>query len=292
MGQTVALKQVPGPPRKAYANGSLPSKVKRFIEVGSDTLSYKTRSHNHRSIINAYLVATFLEEAALCPQSMKRNAGLRDLAQRLHLWPGDIASQLRKDATQAVELLEKYVRDLLNEEMKYANRSATKELEGPEVEGTRRVKEMMDMKEEAIIDLDSLKYELLAQVNATSQYYDEEYELYDLTPFIPGFTSTRNKERSDGWEVMAERDDILAEEQLLSHTKKAALSAIDIYLEKARIVIELRKNIVEDDSLEDLRENLNKMLDIQTAFDVLEDKIFGLLENRDKVQKAWDERFD
>jgi hypothetical protein len=199
---------------------------------------------------------------------------------------------LRKDAIQAVELLDKYVRDLLNEEMKYVNRITTKEFEGSGAEGTTCLKEMMKMKEEAVADLDSLKYELLEQVNASSQSYDKEYEFHDLTPFIPGFTSTRNKERKDDWEAMAERDDIPGEEQLLSPTKKAALSAIDTYLEKARIAIELRKNIVEDDALEDLRGNLDRILDIQTAFNALEDKIFGLLENRDKVYEDWDERFD
>jgi hypothetical protein len=54
-------------------------------------------------------VATFLEEASKYVPPMKRDAGLRDLAQRLHLWPGDMAMQLQRDAVQAIDLLEKYI---------------------------------------------------------------------------------------------------------------------------------------------------------------------------------------
>jgi hypothetical protein len=104
-------------PLQNYQRGYLPNKIQQFIEATYETNAYQLRSHSHHSLSNAYMMATWLEDASQPGSALKRDAGLRDLAQRLHLWPGDIAAELQRDALKALSLLEKYIRDGLATEI-------------------------------------------------------------------------------------------------------------------------------------------------------------------------------
>jgi hypothetical protein len=175
--------------KTTYQLGSLPKQIKQFIEASSDTNAYRQRSHSYHSLLNAYMVATFLEEASQYIPPMKRDAGLRDLAQRLHLWPGDMAMQLQRDALQAIELLNKYVEESLIEELKFVERSSTQCTNS--VRGSaRRVEEMTEMRQSAVESLSRLKSELKERVSKHHlDFSSTDLELHDLSPFIPGFTS-------------------------------------------------------------------------------------------------------
>ena len=108
-----------------YIPGSLTSKIQQFIEATSSTTAYTQRSHCHCSLLNTNVVATFLEEATQYVPPMKRDAGLHHLAQRLQLWPGDMAMELQRDALIAINLLEKYIQQALLTEPNYVTKSNT-----------------------------------------------------------------------------------------------------------------------------------------------------------------------
>lgn len=291
----------------AYTNGSLPQKVKEFLEASSDTTTFRQRSHPHRSIINAYMVATFLEEASQSHQPLKRDAGLRNLAQRLHLWPGDVARELQRDALKATELLTNYVKESLTAEVKFVHRVSTKGFEPLNDPSLHKVRDMEVTHRHALRDLESLKFELLAHIKDPQLYSPAaENELHDLAPFIPGFTSTKktampkdvertddkgkNAQMTEGNHAMKDSKLIAASKfeldkrQSMSLLKLAALSAIDQYLEKAKIAVQLYNDIISDESLHDLSEHSSGMLEIQDAFEAMGDKIFELLEAEGRAE--------
>lgn len=296
-----------GPLLLPYTNGSLPKKVREFLEASSDTTAFKQRSHPHRSIINTYMVVTFLEEASESRQPLKRDAGLRDLAQRLHLWPGDVARELQRDALQATELLTNYVKESLATEVKFVDRVSTKEFEPLNDASLHRLRDMEATHNDVLNDLDSLKFELLAHIKDPQLFLPAaENELHDLAPFIPGFTSTkktvmpkdidqiddRTKEPvlMEGQLAIKEKALITASEpelnkiETMSSLKLAALNAIDQYLEKAKIATRLYNDIISDDSLHDLSEHSSGMLEIQDAFEEMGNMIFDLLEAERKAE--------
>jgi hypothetical protein len=139
------------------------------------------------------MIVIFLEEASEYVPPMKRDAGLRDLAQRLHLWPGDMAMELQRDALISIELLEKYVQQSLSTELKFAEKTQiSSQYEEEVAQAKHRVEEMSELKEDAMRDLQLLKAELKEQILKQHLAFSSmDLELHDLAPFIPGFTSAQ-----------------------------------------------------------------------------------------------------
>lgn len=107
------------------------------------------------SSLNAYIVAVFLQGSIIENVSpLKRNAGLRDLSHKLHIWPGDIAMGLRRDALKSIDLLETYVKESLASEMRYVENIAA---QGPDTPGGRKeihVPRMTLLNHQAVVALE------------------------------------------------------------------------------------------------------------------------------------------
>jgi hypothetical protein len=269
-----------------YHLGSLPKKIKQFIEASADTDAYHQRSHSHHSLLNAYMVATFLEEASQYVPPMKRDAGLRDLAQRLHLWPGDMAMQLQRDALQAIDLLERYIQQSLAEELKYVERSSVTWDVGDGLQ--EKVQDMTQMKEAALEDLGQLKCELREQLSKHDlDFTSTDLELHDLSPFIPGFTSARAKgphviakpqvsSSSQSVEDLSISFNLLINSGL-SPERTDALAAIKNFRNTVNSVTEDFADIIENGSMKVLEERVVKMADIQEAFERMVTEFYRLL---------------
>ena len=269
-----------------YRLGSLPLKIKRFIEASSDTDAYHQRSHAHHSLLNAYMVATFLEEATQYVPPMKRDAGLRDLAQRLHLWPGDMAMQLQRDALKAIDLLESYVQQSLTEELKFVERSsaAWDVGDGPQ----ERVRDMTQTKEEVLEDLGQLKHELREQVlKHHLDFASTDLELHDLSPFIPGFTSARAKgphslAKTPEFSQKQSVADLSASFNLLTNSglspkRTEALAAIENFRDTVNSVACDFAGVIGNGSIKVLEERVAEMANIQEAFERMGTKLYQLL---------------
>jgi hypothetical protein len=272
-----------------YQLGSLPKKIKQFIEASSDTDAYRQRSHSHHSLLNAYMVAIFLEEASQYVPPMKRDAGLRDLAQRLHLWPGDMAMQLQRDALQVIELLDKYVEESLTEELKFVERSSTQGTDSAR-SSTRRVEEMTEMKQSAVEDVHRLKSELKEQVSKHNlDFSSTDLELHDLSPFIPGFTSARAKathtvtqkpspSSSKSGSIAGRSTSFnLLVNSGLSPERTEALSACENFKGTVKWVVEEFTDIIEPGSMRALERKIENMGDIQEALERMGTRLFRLL---------------
>ncbi|KAG4434629.1 hypothetical protein IFR05_009893 [Cadophora sp. M221] len=176
------------------ATSSLPTKIQQFIEINSGTSAYQARSYTHQSLVNSYMVATFLEEANQSVPSLKRNSGLRDLAQRLLLWPSDITMELQRDALKAVELLETYIKGSLDAEVKFVEGLEKKKRDAGFETVEKGGLELGMVRDDALRDLGVLKVQLKKQIlndDADEALEVGEFELHDLAPFIPGFTTSR-----------------------------------------------------------------------------------------------------
>ncbi|PMD64658.1 uncharacterized protein K444DRAFT_625322 [Hyaloscypha bicolor E] len=269
-----------------YRLGSLPMKIKRFIEASSDTDAYHQRSHSHHSLLNAYMVATFLEEASQYVPPMKRDAGLRDLAQRLHMWPGDMAMQLQRDALKAINLLERYIRQSLAEELKFVERSsAARDVgDGPQ----ERVRDMTQTIEEALEDLGQLKHELREQVlKHHLDFASTDLELHDLSPFIPGFTSARAKgphplaktpesSRKQSVADLSASFNLLTDSGL-SPKRIEALAAIENFRDTVNSIACDFADIIGNGSMKALEERVVEMANIQEAFERMGIRLYRLL---------------
>jgi hypothetical protein len=276
----------------SYQLGSLPTKIRKFIEVSSDADAYRNRSHSHHSLVNAYMVATFLEEASQYVPPMKRDAGLRDLAQRLHLWPGDMAMQLQRDSLQAIELLEKYIQQSLTEELRFVERSSAQAADAtPSRQKT--VELMSEMKQQALEDLRRLKHELKEQVSKHHlDFSSTDLELHDLSPFIPGFTSARAKAlnqvvqnpspSSKAGSMAGSIADLASSYNLLtcsgpSPERTEALAACEKFKNTAKWVVDEYVDVIENGSMKLLERKVENMADIQEAFERMGLTLFRLL---------------
>ena len=270
----------------SYHLGSLPNKIKQFIEASSDTNAYHHRSHPHHSLLNAYIVATFLEEASQYVPPMKRDAGLRDLAQRLHLWPGDMAMQLQRDALQAIDLLERYIQQSLGEELNFIERSSDAWDFGDGAQ--EKVRDMTKMKEGAVDELGQLKLALREQVlKHHLEFASTDLELHDLSPFIPGFTSERAKDPHSvaKTEVACSSQlfvDLSASFNLLTNSglspeRTEALAAIDKFRGTVNSVADEFADIIGNGSMKVLEERVLKMANIQDEFQRMGTRLYRLL---------------
>jgi len=104
---------------------------------------------------------------------MKRDSGLCDLAQRLHLWPGDMAMELQRDALTAFNLLEKYTQQALLTEINYVTNSNT---DYPK----EQIDEITIARNEALRDLNLLEVDLKEQILKHHLYFGEaEMDIQD-----------------------------------------------------------------------------------------------------------------
>ncbi|PMD16239.1 hypothetical protein NA56DRAFT_731526 [Hyaloscypha hepaticicola] len=277
----------------SYQLGSLPTKIKKFIEVSSDANAYRNRTHSHHSLLNAYMVATFLEEASQYVPPMKRDAGLRDLAQRLHLWPGDMAMQLQRDSLQAIELLEKYIQQTLTEELRFVERSSPQATEN-NLSGQKTVEHMSEMKQQALQDLRRLKHELKEQVSKHHlDFSSTDLELHDLSPFIPGFASARAKapnmvaqnpsaSSSKAGSMATSIADLASSYNMLSLSginpeRTEALAACEKFKDTAKWVVDEFMDVIENGSMKLLERKVENMADIQEVFERMGLTLFRLL---------------
>lgn len=268
-----------------YLQGSLPNKIKQFIKAATDTDAYRQRSHSHHSLVNAYMVATFLEEASQYVPPMKRDAGLRDLAQRLHLWPGDMAMQLQRDALQAIELLDKYVQQSLAEELKFIERSSDAEQGLVET-----LTHMRSVKDKTLEDLGCLKTELREQIlNHHLNFSSTDLEPHDLSPFIPNFTSARAKPAHATPTKPSPSSSNLGSVASLSHSynlltnsslspeRTKALAAIENFRDVVKTVADDFADILNQGSMKLLEEKVEKMAAVQEAFERMGMRLYRLL---------------
>jgi hypothetical protein len=268
----------------SYLPGSLPNKIQQFIEATSDTNAYYQRSHSHPSLVNAYIVASFLEEAGQHVPPMKRDAGLRDLAQRLHLWSGDMAMEFQRDALQAIELLEKYIQQSLTTELKFIEKSAAeRDSRVPNLK--QRIYDMNRMNNEALKELRLLKLELREQIPKPHlEFSSKDLDLHDLSPFIPGFTSARAKapnrgvKRSLVGELSSSsmKDSIIVKSNICPE-RAEALAVIQSFRDKVNSVVEEFAGIVSHGWMKMLEQSVEKMPEIQDAFEDMGTKLFLLL---------------
>lgn len=167
-------------------SGNLPARIQQFIHTDAETAAYPQRSHPHQSLRNAHTIAVLLEEASRpAPVSaLERNAGLRDLAQRLHVWPSDVAVELQRDALLAVRLLEDYVHEALDAELVFVER-----LEGKGGGGASgaRWERLERIRDGVVVDLGLLAEDVRRAVRTTEEQGGGGWEVNDLALFIPGF---------------------------------------------------------------------------------------------------------
>ncbi|KAH9221759.1 hypothetical protein DL95DRAFT_455117 [Leptodontidium sp. 2 PMI_412] len=272
---------------------SLPTKIQQFIEVDSCTSAYQQRSYAHQSLVNSYVVATFLEEANQSVPPLKRNAALRDLAQRLLLWPGDITMELQRDALKAVELLESYVKGSLDAEVKF--------VEGFELERKmmkagyevveRGAYELATVRDDALRDLKLLNMQLKKQILDGQDEGLEigEFELHDLTPFIPGFTSSRIGASSSGKARKLPASVRVPPQQKDTKTGKMntdrteTLILVEQFQARLNDTLEELKASVAGGDIFDLKDKESYLKDMRMALDGIELKLGSLTRKEKRV---------
>jgi hypothetical protein len=274
-------------PSKNYQRGYLPSKIQQFIEATSETNAYRLRSHSHHSLLNAYRVATWLEEASQSVQALKRDAGLRDLAQRLHLWPGDIATELQRDALRAVILLENYIRDGLATELQYVLGLSGNEVR--DEENRDRVADMTKAKDEALSGLDALG--ATVRQNITTQHLTStDLELNDLCPFIPGFETAqtespniREAKTSPTSSWLASSHPLTASTSNwanvgLGQDRLQALAAVELFRDKVNLVVDDFSEALQNNSLDNLKQKVESLSDILDSFEIMGTTVSNLIQ--------------
>jgi hypothetical protein len=219
------------------------------------------------------MVATWLEDASQPGPALKRDAGLRDLAQRLHLWPGDIAAELQRDALKALSLLDKYIRDGLATEIQYVVG-----LSGNEVQNEQNRDRMADMtkaKDEALRGLDALVATIRQNIT-TNHLTSTDLELHDLCPFIPGFTTAQTKlpkirkakmSPTSSWSAASHPPTATNSNCAnvgLSQDRLQALTAVELFRDMVNLIVDDFSDAVQNTSLDSLKqkvENLSAILD-------------------------------
>jgi hypothetical protein len=270
-----------------YQRGYLPSKIQQFIEATSETNAYRLRPHSHHSLLNAYRVATWLEEASQSVQALKRDAGLRDLAQRLHLWPGDMATELQRDALRAVILLENYIRDGLATEIQYVLGLSGNEVR--DEENRDRVVNMTKAKDEALSRLDAL-VETVRQNTTTQHLTSTDLELNDLCPFIPGFTTAQTKSPkireakaspTSSWSASSHpltASTSNCANVALSQDRLQALAAVELFKDKVNLVVDDFSEALQNNSLDNLKRKAESLSDILDSFELMGSTVSNLIQ--------------
>jgi hypothetical protein len=180
---------------------TLPSVIHKFIKIATTSPDYiSNTSHPHSSLANIYAVATTLQ-TSITPNTppLKRNITLRDLAQRLHLWPTDIIVPLQADASLSVSLLNKYIKATLKQEMEFMEGCHAKEklketkvfmqIGGYHGAGkdspTESLRKLGTLSYQACLVLERLEKILRMQVEKGVLEGEENLELKDLWNILP-----------------------------------------------------------------------------------------------------------
>jgi len=234
------------------------------------------------------MVATWLEDASECGPALKRDAGLRDLAQRLHLWPGDIAAELQRDALKALSLLEKYIRDGLATEIQYVVSLSNNENQNGE--DRDRVADMTKAKDEALRGLDALVVTVRQNIT-THHLTSTDLELHDLCPFIPGFTTARTKSPkirdakmspTSSWSAASHSLTASTSKSTnvgLSQHRLQALTAVDVFRDKVNLVVDDFSEALQNTSLDKLKQKVENLSEILDSFEIMSTEVTNLLHN-------------
>jgi hypothetical protein len=236
--------------------------------------------------LNAYIVAVFLQGSIVENISpLKRNAGLRDLAQKLHTWPGDINGDMRRDALQAIDLLEQYVRQCLAAEMRYVENIVTNGPDTPigkkEIEFSR----MVMLKHQAETTLEGLIHKNREQIKKPDwEAAVGGLELNDLAPFIPFFNTAIEVAYEQGAESKptdkGKKSGTAVQKQGLTRARAEAFRAVENYRNQVDISTEEILGLLNDDSAKSwrgLQKNVGKISDTYAAHKMMASKLAELL---------------
>ncbi|KAG9229128.1 hypothetical protein BJ875DRAFT_475701 [Amylocarpus encephaloides] len=217
---------------------TLPSILIKFLltaKKGSD--NGKARSHSHNSLLSAFFAANLLQ-SIITPSTppLKRNIDLRDMAQRLHLWPNDVLAQLQKDALQALALLDHFIREALKGELKYVenltlikteNRNINRQVGGigeREIQLDDSLKELGVLRYQACLALEQLGNVVRTQVEVGDLEGPYGLEMKDLLDCLP---ELRDREAKKG------EDDLAMVKEGLGELR---INAVEVVEEHKRLV--------------------------------------------------------
>jgi hypothetical protein len=232
------------------------------------------------------VVATWLEDASQAGPALKRNAGLRDLAQRLHLWPGDIVVELQRDALKALSLLEKYIRDGLATEIQYVVGLSGNGVQNEE--NRDKVADMTKAKDEAVRGLDALVARVRQKITK-HHLTSTDLELHDLCLFIPGFTSAGTKSpkirdakisSTSSWSTASHPFTAITSKSAnmeLSQDRLQALTAVELFRDNINLIVDDFSKALQDSSLDSLKQKVESLSDILDSFEIMGTEVSSLL---------------
>jgi hypothetical protein len=281
---------------------TLPAIIHQFIKVVTTNTEYiSNTTHPHTSLANIYAVATTLQ-ASITPNTppLKRNISLRDLAQRLHLWPTDIIDQLQRDASLSTSLLNEYIKATLKHEMEFVEKCYAKENlketrvsmqignyhgAGEELPSVA-LKKLATLRYQACLVLERLETILTMQVEKGVLEGEENLELKDLKDMLPEINIVRNTAK----EKMEMR------EGLCEH-RANAFKAVQEYQNAVNTTSdELLRLLNEEEckeqpsglNISELRKRIGKLCDTQTMYPPMKAQLrilFGEERCKDKRQR-------
>ena len=216
---------------------------------------------------------------------LKRNGGLRDLAQKLHTWPGDINRDIWRDALKPVDLFHEYVKQCLAAGMRYVENAAAKGPDTPVRKKEIQIPKMVMLKHQAETTLGGLIHKTREQIKKPDwEVAVDGLELNDLASFIPFFNTA--KEVLDGLEPDSKptnkgKEPAKAVQKFgLTRARAGAFQAIENYRYQVNISTEQILKLLNDDSaklLKGLKKNVSKLSDIYAAHETMASKLAELL---------------
>jgi hypothetical protein len=270
---------------------TLPSIIHKFIRIATTTPEYvNNTTYVHASLANIYAIATALQ-SSITPNTLplKRNITLRDLAQRLHLWPTDIIVQLQRDASHSITLLDKYIRDTLKNKMDFIEKCHAKESLkhtrlSTQIGGYHGAGEELPM--ESLRNLATLRYQACLVLERLERIIRMQVEKDVLE-------GEQNLELKDIYDMLPEINKVVEKIPIkiecgsgLCRDRMNAFKAVEEYRHAINVVSEellqlLNDHQAEEDShdghLSALGQGFAKMYDTQVSFEALRSQLDALL---------------
>lgn len=270
---------------------TLPSLLFKFIQTAAKHPAYQgERSHVHTSIIYAYMIAVSLQSATVpSTPPFRRNIGLRDLAQRLHLWEVDVSPQVHRDALKAITLLDGYIRNALKAEMDFIEAVEAKVNKRPnnqigglfgdgEVPASEAKRELAVLRYQSCLVLERLEKMLREQVIFGEVSGEEGLEMDDLRACLPQLLV----------QFLPKANDIHPNPALEKY-KAEAFFAIEDYRHRVNVCTEELSQIMNTDAgSAALQKGVTKLWDIESAYNKMTQALDQLMEKEKEKEKESD----
>lgn len=203
--------------------------------------------------------------------------------------------ELRRDALIAVELLYRYVRENLGTEIKFVGELAIRKDKASDQNRQSLVAEFECVKDDVLKSLDMLKKEV--QTVGSDNNFQQgslDWEINDITPFIPGFTGEHlDAHKSDQIkrsqnavsQSMSFNQDLemsghsLVHGSGLSDERFEAMKAVSKFRDTVNVIVEQYLDILGQEPVESLEGRAEIFKRVEKSYDRMASKLAILLES-------------